>query len=542
MGWFGKYIWGPKADEPTQIQATSEIIYPPNEGRFTGQKYAGGVSGQIDEISSLDYWALRARSAALFNVNSYAKGIIRRLVTNMINVGLSVESIPEELILGLAEDSLVEWSETIETRFQLWASSPEICDIKGVSNFGSIQRSIYREALIEGDCLVIDRQDPFTKLPQLQVIPGGRVMTPPTLNSDGTVIDGVKIDDNGKHLGYWVYRGTTEMSNDQYVYIPAFGENTGRRNAWLVYGFDKREDGIRGEPLLAVAIQPLNEIDRYRDSAQRKAFINSMIVGFIKRSNDGPGSLPIQGAAVKAGTVTADLTGAINPVGVAEILPGVFMERLQPGEEPAPYSNNGTDVNFGQFEASIMVGLAWALEIPPEILLLSFNKNYSASQAAVNEFKILQNRERSRFGAENNDLVFTEWFISELLLGKFQAPGFLESWNDPSKYDVKKAWLMTDWSGAIKPSTDMVKQANGYKLLVGECWITNDRAAREQTGTKFSKNCRRVAKENEMKLAAVRPILEANQEFGEKEVTTALSTIIIEGTTDDDLVDDTIRS
>ena len=297
MGFFKKLF----GREPAlEIEAADQdYIFPPRG--FTGEKFPGGLQGAIDDLAGLDYWTLRERSANLFNFNSYAKGIVRRLVTNVINTGLTLEAIPEETILGVPEDSLVDWSENIENRFSLWWHSPDICDVKGYRKFGGLQRSIYREAIIEGDCLVILRQDPNTKLPQLQIINGSRISTPSDLtvaDENQTIVDGVVLDKNGRHLGYWVFNGTDEVVDDTYTYVPAYGRLTGRRNAWMVYGFDKREDGVRGVPLLSVAIQPLHEIDRYRDSAQRKAFINSMIVGFISREHHGPATLPVSIAPV----------------------------------------------------------------------------------------------------------------------------------------------------------------------------------------------------------------------------------------------------
>lgn len=512
-------------DPALEIEAADGPTYISPPTRYDGQKFSGGLEDMIDEIRGLDYWTLRSRSAALFGYNSYAKGIIRRLLTNVINTGLSVESIPEEAILGMPEDSLADWSETVEVRFNLWAESPAICDVKQYRSFGDIQRAIYREALIEGDCLVIIRQDPRTKLPQLQVVNGSRVQTPIDKRLDSTVIDGVHLGKKGEHLGYWVYNGTDEIIDNTYEYVPVRGPRSGRLQAWLVYGFDKREDGIRGEPLLSVAIQPLAEVDRYRDSAQRKALINSRIVGFIKRSKDGPGSLALQGAAVRKSTETKDTTGETNPVSVPEIMPGVFMERLQPGEEPAPYSGNSADVNFGPFEAAIIVGLAWALEIPPEILMLSFNKNYSASQAAVNEFWMLLARERGRFGSENNRHVYEDWFLSEVLLGKISAPGYLQSIADPAKYDINRAWLLAEWIGPVKPATDTLKQANGFAALVAGGWTTNARAARLLTGSKFTKNIRQIKKENELKMAAQAPIMAAESTYGAAVVDRALARV-----------------
>ena len=158
-------------------------------------------------------------------------------------------------------------------------------------------------------------------------------------------------------------------------------------------------------------------------------------------------------------------------------------------------------------------GCSWALEIPPEIVRLSFSSNYSASQAAINEFKILLNKRWRRIGDSLCTPVWTEWLIAEALLQKVQTPGLLESWRNPAQYDVFGAITSVEWYGSIKPSTDMLKAAKGSKLLIDEGWSTNAREARGLSGTKFSRNIRRLRKENEQKIEAMRPLAEFNAEF-----------------------------
>ena len=86
---------------------------------------------------------------------------------------------------------------------------------------------------------------------------------------------------------------------------------------------------------------------------------------------------------------------------------------------------------------------------------------------------------------------------------KITAPTLLESWRDPKQYDIFGAWVASEWYGSIKPSTDMLKQGKGSKLLVDNGWSTNAREARVTTGTKFSKNLKRLKHENELKVAEI---------------------------------------
>lgn len=528
-----------------QAVSTPEVYTVPSATPYAGEKFFGGLGGALTYLDSLDYWTIRDLSSRLFRYNTYAKGIIRRLVSNIVCTGLTLEAVPEAAILGLDEDQLIEWGQEVENRFHIWASVAEICDIKKIQNFGGIQREIYREAIIEGDCLVILRQDPVTKLPTVQVVRGSRVQTPTLmdLEPEARVVDGVKLGPNGEHLGYFVridpVAGFLNAGVPKYEFIPARGPMTGRRQAWMVYGFDKRSDDVRGEPLLSVAIQPLNEIDKYRDSANRKAYINSMIIGFIKRSTGSVSTLPGQGGAVRKKLVTGD-DGSANPVTVSELMPGVFMERLGVGEEPAPYSINGADVNFPAFEAAIMVGIAWALEIPPEVLMLSFNKNYSASQAAINEFDILINRERERFAAENNNHIYGDWFLSSVLLNHIKAPGYLEAYGDATRFYEREAWTMAEWPGAVKLATDITKQTTGYEAMTRNGWITNARAARKLTGTKFAKNVRRLKKEREMMMDALGPVMQAEKNYGEGAVVRAMNSLMGLHSVDSEGLDDLV--
>ena len=466
-----------------------------------GDKYPGGFG--FTELLTADYWTLRQRSAQLFKSNIYARGIVRRLVTNIINTGLSLEAVPEDAILNVGEDPLAEWSELIENRFHLWERSPALCDYCGGKSFGGIQAAAKMAALISGDVLVVLLQDPVTGLPRVRLVDAQRVQTPfgvgldmPKLAAGHEIKHGVEVDADGRQVAYWlVSQSATQLRAER---MAAVGP-TGRRVAWLVYGTERLLDEVRGEPLLSIMLQSLREIDRYRDAVQRKAAINAILAMFIQKDQETLGSRPLTGGAVVRGRDAMP-----GPVGgtkqrtfnFSEMIPGAVLDELAPGEKPQGFPPTGTDEKFADFEAAIVCAMSWALEIPPEILRLSFSSNYSASQAAINEFKLYLNPVRASWGDDFCQPIYTEWLISEVLAGRIVAPGLLDAWRDPLKFDQFAAWTAADWSGAIKPSVDLVKQANGYTALVEQGFISRDRAARETTGTKFSKNVQKLAREN----------------------------------------------
>jgi len=480
---------------------------------WNGDKFYNGFGDT--SLFGMDYWTLRARSAQLFDSNLYARGILRRFVTNVINVGLSLEStVIEDVLraeLGAEFDKIGtvnDWTENVENRFQIWANSPDLCDFYERETFGSLQRSAYLEALISGDVLCVLYQDRRTSLPKLQLIRGDMVETPMNaVAAPGNKIDyGVETDSRGRQVAYWV-RGENLTSTR----INAFGPRSGRRVAWLLYGTDRRMGTVRGMPILGIVLQSLKEIDRYRDSEQRAAVINSMIAMFVRKTTDKMGTKPLTGGAQRRDVVTTtDSDGAPRQFNAQTHIPGMVFDELQMGEEPVSFNNMRPNVNFSTFEAAVIYAMAWALEIPPEVLTLAFSKNYSASRGAVNEYKIFLQKEHARVADELPRLIYESWFLAMVLMGKLEAPGFLDAWRDPLGYDVYGAWISSDWTGAIKPSIDLEKEVAGYNLMVAAGYMTREKATKELTGTKYSKNVRRLESENEQLVRANAPLQALN--------------------------------
>lgn len=468
---------------------------------WDGGKFFGGFNAT--DLWLVDYWTLRARSHQLFTTNLYARGFIRRLITNEINTGLTPEACPEGDILNVPDSLLDEWTETRETRFGLWARDPILCDYYGTSTFGKIQRDARREALVCGDVLVVLHHSRRTGLPTVQLISGDRIQSPltgrATLSRGHSIRYGVEVDVHDRQVAYWVRQKDGSSKR-----LPAWGEKSGRRIAWLVYGSDKRYDDLRGQPLLALVLQSVQEVDRYRDSMQRKAVNNSMIAGTIEKTQDKLGTLPITGGAVRKDVVTlSDGDGESRELNITQHLPGTYFERLAPGEKLVAFQTKGTDEAFGSFEDAIIAGIAWANEIPPEILRLKFSNNYSASQAAINEFRMYLNLIWYSFGEEFCTPIYIDHLLAETLMGKNTETGILDAWRSySSRYDEFGAWTAVEWYGSIKPSADPVRQTKASQALIAEGWSTNAREARVLTGTKFSRNIKRLTKENQQKTEA----------------------------------------
>lgn len=489
MGFFDFLRLRPPALQTVHV---SDLPYVRPPRPFGGEQFAGGL-GAV-ELPALDYWTLRTRSSTCFERKLFARGIIRRLVSAVITAGLYLEVTPVESLLGLEEDSLADWSEDVEQRFALWGKDPFLCDVCEQSSFGALQETVFREALIAGDVLATLVVAPGTKIPRIRIYRGDMVQTPllrQALTPGHRIEHGVELDSQNRHVAYWVYQrdGTHKR-------LPAWGEKSGRRLAWLVYATDKRVDEVRGQPLLGLVLQSIAELDKYRTSTQRKAAVNSFLAMWVEKTEERPGSRALSMGAQRADSVIAKVQDGSDSreYKATQYLPGMVVEELQVGEKIHQTSGNGTDEKYGEFEAAILQGIAWGFEIPPEVLRLSFSSNYSASKAAENNFAVYLFKARTFFGEQFCQPIYVEWLLAEVLAGNILAAGLLDSWRAPEQYVTFGAWTFADWSGNVKPSVDPVKQVTAYDRAIMRGLIAPETAAREFSGQKLSRNLRSLAK------------------------------------------------
>jgi len=476
---------------------------PARFSTFTGDKFFRGFGAT--NVFTLDYWTLRARSVQLFHENQYARGLIRRLVTAEINTGLLLEAMPDGDLLGMDRVAVTTWAEKTESLFNIWATNPKLCDYYHQKTYAQLQKSKRETALVSGDVLTIMRREPVTGLPQIQLVPGERVQNPfgVKLRAGSRIVQGVELDAIGRHIAYWV-RGAAAGPGRPLTHkrIPAWGEKSGRRLAWLSYGTERRLDDVRGVPILSLFLQSLKDIDRIRDAVLRKAMVNSYLAMFVTKEHPTMGTNPMGGGAnLRTDTtvteVNADGQTQDRTFKVGEFDPGLIIDELAVGEKIEAHTTAATDINYGPFETAIISSFAWANEVSPGILMLAFDRSYSASQAEQTEFNNYLNKARAGEADDFLNPIYKDVLISLTLRGDVDAPGLLEAWRDPRQFVTLGAWLGAAWTGMIKPSVNLLKDVMAHVLMVENGFETRDYASKQVSGKPFDKNYKRLKTENE---------------------------------------------
>jgi len=445
----------------------------------------------------IDYWTLRRRSYRLFTENRYASGLIRRLLTNEIHRGLTLEATPNGGILGIDDDTMNDWTDGVEAKFDIWGENKELVSENEQYTFGQQQLNIRKIALLSGDVLIVLRQHPIAKTPVIELIDGANIRTPIGYKGANEIRHGVELDSKGRHVAFHVL--DTKKGDFKTTRIPAKGAQSGRRIAWMVYGHKIRVDDVRGMPALGILLQALKELDRYSDAEQRAAVLNAVLALFVKKGQDKIGTRPLSGRAVRRSTETVESDTDAQPrsFNIAQQIPGMVVEELQFGEEPVSFTTARPNVNYHVFEEAMMASFAWVLEIPPNIYRLAYSSNYSASGAEINELKIYLDKIRSEFASDATKPIYKEWLLSMSLTGLISAPGLLEAWRNPEKFLISGAWFLSEWAGAIKPSLKRLVEINGYIKAISEGLSTRDMATKELYGRKYTQIVKRLKKENQ---------------------------------------------
>lgn len=493
---------------------------------WNGDKFPGSL-GPVSEWVFVDYWKLRKRSMKLFRTNTYMKGVIRRLVTNEIHTGIVATPTPMGSVLFPGSDGMeqaqraVEYSDKIANEFDLYCNSPAVFDWSKKDTFGAFQKLVRTESLISGDGIIISRIDKATNLPRWQWVNGDHIRTPDTPNLiDGHYIKhGVEFDKWGKKVAFYVQSLVDGVY--EYERIPVRGERSGRLISWMVYGSEHFVDDVRGEPFLADAIYMLKDLDRTRDAEVRASLVNAMIPLFLEEAPDeikiaaGPADYA---RSLRGPAAPASSAGSINgaalplmpdgpapaylnvtpPTNQIDIMNPGTVYKAPNGGKITSFQTNRPNVNYSTFEKSIIAVLAWSHNIPPEILMMEFGNNYSASRQANNEFEVYLSDFVKSFSLAVNKPIYESWITQMALTGQIDLPGFVRAYGNPEAWRIVNGWMQCVWTGLNRPSVDRNKEANASQTLLDNGLTTYDIEARRHSGLSFAQVMQTLKREREL--------------------------------------------
>lgn len=504
-----------------QSKAITSIVnsgYGDSGASRTKKALKGWSANSKSAISDIDANkdTLVQRSRDAFMSIPMATAAIIRQRTNVIGAGLKLRSRIDGKFLGMSDEQVEILENKIEREFELWAEST-MCDATGINDFYEMQSVMFISWLLNGDGFaLISRERPTAWMPhglRVKVIDSDRINTPWQSNSYGpmivgrtssgnTIVSGVEIDSSGKVVAYHVCNqylydnysaAVSEYKSPTWARVSVRGELTGNKNILHIIETQRAEQ-YRGVPYLAPVLEVLKQIGRYTEAELMAAVVQSFFTAFIKSespsvNNPFASAIPVEQQVDVSDANSYELgAGSINVLAPGEDV--VFANPTRP--------SNGFDA-FITVMAKMVGG---ALEIPPELLMMSFGASYSASRASLLEAWKAFKMRRTWFGNDFCQEIYVLWLSDAVASGRIVLPGFF---NDPL---IMKAYSKAEWHGPAQGQLDPVKEATGAKLRVASGFSTRERESIEMNGSDFDDNIKQVARENILLAEAEKPFNE----------------------------------
>lgn len=468
---------------------------------FKGWRWSGGSTKEDIEANLL---VLRQRSRALYMESPIARAAVNRVQTNVVGQGLKLHSVPTMDVLNISREEARIWARQWEREFALWADS-NLCDQAGLNNFYELQQIAILSWLQSGDVIVLLPMESNYGMPydtRVHLIEADRVCNPSSIPQGVTIRDGVEISKTGRVVAYHIKNshplavGIGDQDANKWIRVPVFG-SSGRRNI-LHLMVAERPEQYRGVPFLAPVIESCHQISSYTKTELAAAVVAGLFTVFIK--SDTPDSPFAESRPEDKGRndTEADYNYALGP---GAVVPLGQDEEIQTANPSRP------NKEFDGFVNSVATQIGAALNVPSELLLLSFTKSYSASRAALLEAWKGFRMWRAWMANDFCQPIANELLIEAILRGRIKAPGFFD---DPL---VMAAWCNATWHGPSPGQIDPTREVAAAKMRVEENFSTRARETAELTGGDFEENVAERAAEEQLRLDAglVTPMMPATE-------------------------------
>lgn len=395
----------------------------------------------------------RASSRDLYMNTPLANAILKRIDTNTIGHGLTLQSRIEREGLGLSDEEADAWERKTETLFRIYASSKN-CDVSRQLNFFQLQSLAFMSPLMSGDVFFMLPWKSVKDWPfelRIKLIESDLCSNPNDAMDNGALAGGIEVDEDGAPIRYY-FCNRFPLQNDiidfrprKWNAIDAYDPISGRQNVYHI--FEKTRPGQRrGMPFLAPVFEVLKQTSRLTEAKLMQNLIQTFFTVFVKDSK-GPVSLQ-----PNFGAQTSVLNESEPDVENQYELGNANIVELDDSKDISIADPHRTDTAFEPFFAAMVKMLAAACEIPYEQLLLHFSASYSASRAALLEAWKFYRKKRMTFSFDFNQPVYEAWLFEMVYKGIIEAPGFLE---DPI---IRSFWSKAKWGGSGQGQIDPAKE------------------------------------------------------------------------------------
>jgi len=524
-------------------------------GNSYGSQYTGAtISGSMayPDVTTLDYYTLRERSWSAMAKDELAAMVVRRLISFVIGDGLKLQAEPMfRLLKSLGVNTGTDQSKKdlvdfIEDLFKVNSKNKKLSDTTSERTLHKLAKTALYNALVGGDVLIINRV--IDGVSKIQIVDGANVCDPGLFCFDKTimpeeievklpdgktekrkvpaghrVINGVEVDSSGTHVGYYVSQITDkpvydndsgksdeekkeDVVNTIPVFVPAWGEKTGRRTAWLLYGNEYRLGETRGMPMLGVVMEKAELLRRYSRSEVLNSEQSAKIIGFIEHGQSSTGLNPMKPKVVNRNTtgverVDYDGSSKLNGDQIAENFAkntGGNVINLGKDQKVNKWDTSRPPASYKDYYDANAKYICAALDVPWEVALMVFTNNFSASRMAA---KLFEGGALLNWRQSLNDNFYKPYYDTFFMLTALQydikVPGYIKALLAQDEI-ILSAYTNARFIGKALPHVDPLKEANTVKVLKEISGRSMSSMVEETYGEDYADTLAKIQKEQEM--------------------------------------------
>jgi lambda family phage portal protein len=411
---------------------------------------AGSYSPDRALIPELE--TLRDRTKDMIRNHGIASGAVQTHLDNIVGCGMLLDAKPDRRALGLkGEDNCC------------------YIDASRRSRFSGLLAQAYRSYLTSFEILGTSEWVPKRGYPYktaVQMVDPARLSNPLGERDDTKLRAGVKLDDMGAPIGYWI---ASQVSNDYAGMSNALRtwKLVPRETPWgrqmVMHIYDNDEPGqSRGKNGIVSVLAKMKMLEKFEHATLQAAILNAMYAAVIESSLDWPSVANAIGAGDPSTDPTLNYLSNINTFHREGNVRynGVKIPHLFPGEKLELKSPEHPTTAFSSFTEATLRYIAAGFGLTYEQLSKDYSKtNYSSARAAMLESWQFFNGKQYHIAGRFSSMVYALWFEEAIERGELVLPSGL-----PDFYEAKAAWTKCNWIGPGRGHIDPLKEANATKV------------------------------------------------------------------------------
>ena len=343
-----------KANKPVSYAYTTNQPY--NITKWNRKRQRSNVQAKHEDklVSNADRQQLRIEARNQYRNNPLARAIAHRLQTAVVgNWGLIPQFEGEK-----------QWGSKAERLFMEWA---KIADIQG-HDLIEIQKLIVNALLLDGEIFVLQLSSGL-----IQTIEAERIFTPNEFKDDPFVYDGIRVNNYGRPLGYYVNERNENGYADSSNYSYKLAKDVIHIRA------KDRIDQLRGVPLITPALEKLIDLYETQIALQSKIKTESKMAVAIKNngSDTGAGNLGDRFAGNLSGGTDEDEGTKLEYIYDNSVF------YLQEGEDISTVESKNPNSNYQSYIDTLVTEICASVGLSSEFVTCKYGSSYIASRGSL---------------------------------------------------------------------------------------------------------------------------------------------------------------